>query len=58
MKWVCDIPGADTATSAWHFALQFGLAAFVVGAGVVFLTLAVIAYRRPALAEPLGSRRA
>jgi hypothetical protein len=47
MTWICDIPGADAARSAWHFALHVGLATFVVGAGILFLTLAVIAYRRP-----------
>lgn len=46
--WVCDIPGADAATSAWHLALHVGLAAFVVVAGVAFLVLGVIAYRRSA----------
>jgi hypothetical protein len=56
MNWVCDIPGADAATSSWHFALQAGLATFVVGAGILFLTLAVVAYRRPIAAE-LPDRR-
>lgn len=46
MTWVCDIPGATAAVSAWHFALHVSLAAIVVGAGVAFLVLAVIAYRR------------
>ena len=46
--WVCDIPGADAPPSAWHFALHVGLAAFVVGAGIVFLALALIADRRSA----------
>jgi hypothetical protein len=48
MNWVCDIPGASAATSAMHFALQLGLASFVVVGGVVFLGLALIAYRRSA----------
>lgn len=47
MTWVCDIPGASATVSALHFALHISLAAFVVGAGLVFVTLAVIAYRRP-----------
>jgi hypothetical protein len=50
VTWICDIPGADAATSAWHLALQLGLAGFVVGAGVVFLVLAVLAGRRTASA--------
>jgi hypothetical protein len=51
MTWVCDIPGATPAVSAMHFALHVGLAAFVVGAGFLFLTLAVLAYRKPVAAE-------
>ena len=47
MTWVCDIPGASATVSTLHFALHLSLAAFVVGAGVVFLSLAVMAYRRP-----------
>lgn len=47
MTWVCDIPGATAAVSAMHFALHVGLAAFVVGGGLLFLGLAVAAYRRP-----------
>jgi hypothetical protein len=47
MSWICDIPGASAMVSALHFALHVSLAAFVVVAGVVFLALAVIAYRRP-----------
>jgi hypothetical protein len=46
MTWVCDIPGASAAVSTLHFALHVGLASFVVGAGVVFLTLGFRAYRR------------
>lgn len=56
MNWVCDIPGADGATSAAHLALHLGLALFVVGAGALFLWLAVIAYRRqPAATGRTGS---
>jgi hypothetical protein len=51
MTWICDIPGASPAVSAWHFALELGLAAFVVVGGMWFLGLAVIAYRRP-VTEP------
>jgi phosphatidylglycerophosphate synthase len=47
MTWVCDIPGATTAVSAMHFAVHVGLAAFVVGGGLMFLAFAVIAYRQP-----------
>jgi hypothetical protein len=47
MTWVCDIPGASATVSALHFALHVSLAVFVVVAGLVFLGLAVIAYRRP-----------
>jgi hypothetical protein len=47
MTWVCDIPGATAAVSALHLALHVGLALFVVGAGTLFLALAVVAYRRP-----------
>jgi hypothetical protein len=47
MTWVCDIPGASAAVSALHLALHVGLAVFVVGAGMLFLALAVVAYRRP-----------
>jgi hypothetical protein len=49
MTWVCDIPGASPLVSTLHLALHLGLAAFVVGAGIVFVTLAAIAYRRPPL---------
>jgi hypothetical protein len=56
MNWVCDIPGADGATSSWQFALHAGLAMFVVGAGILFLTIAVVAYRSPIAAE-LPDRR-
>lgn len=55
MTWVCDIPGASAATSAMHVALHVGLAALVVGAGLVFLGLALVAYRRP-IAENLRSQ--
>jgi hypothetical protein len=48
MTWVCDIPGATATVSALHFALHLGLASFVVGAGSLFLALAIVAYRRPA----------
>lgn len=51
MNWVCDIPGGDTTTASWHLVLHLGLAIFVIVAGVVFLALAVIAYRRPLEAE-------
>jgi len=46
MIWICDIPGASAAVSAWHLALEVGLAVFVVVGGITFLTLAVRAYRR------------
>ena len=58
MSWVCDVPGADPATFAWHATLHLGLAGFVVAAGTVFLWLAVVAYRRPIVAvtrEDAGS---
>jgi hypothetical protein len=51
MTWVCDIPGASAALSTMHFLLHIGLAGFVIGAGAVFLALAVVAYRRPAARE-------
>jgi hypothetical protein len=38
-----------------HFALHVGLAAFVVGAGFLFLTLAMLAYRKPVAAEFVAS---
>jgi hypothetical protein len=47
MTWICPIPGADATTAAWHLALHIGLAAVIVVAGVAFLTVAVVAYRRP-----------
>jgi hypothetical protein len=47
MTWVCDIPGASGTTATLHFALQLGLAAFVVVAGIAFLSAAFVAYRRP-----------
>lgn len=47
MTWICDIPGATPAVTAWHLALEVGLAAFVVVGGIVFLALAFVAYRRP-----------
>ena len=54
MTWVCDIPGATATTSTLHFALHASLAVFVVVAGIAFLTMAVIAYRRPVeTPEPL-----
>jgi hypothetical protein len=46
MIWTCDIPGASTAVSAWHLALELGLAAFVVVGGLTFLSMALVAYRR------------
>ena len=49
--WICNIPGADPATVAWHATLHLGLAAIVLGAGAIFLLLAVRAYRRPDQAE-------
>jgi hypothetical protein len=48
---VCPIPGADTQTVMWHALLHYGLAAIVVTVGVVFLGLAVIAYRADTLAS-------
>lgn len=42
---VCPIPGADTQTVMWHALLHYGLAAIVVTVGVVFLGLALIAFR-------------
>jgi hypothetical protein len=56
MTWVCDIPGATAAVSAMHFALHVGLAAFVVGGGLLFMALAVVAYRRPVTAEEANPR--
>lgn len=47
MSWICDIPNADPATFAWHATLHLGLAGFVVGAGGIFVALAIRAYRRP-----------
>ncbi len=46
MIWTCDIPGASAAVSAWHLALEVGLAAFVVIGGLLFLSMAVRAYQR------------
>jgi hypothetical protein len=67
MIWTCDIPGASTAASAWHLALEVGLAVFVVIGGCLFLAMAWRAYRRPAasaqatssasIAESTGSDR-
>ena len=42
---VCPIPGADSPTVFWHAVLHYGLAAVIVTVGVVFLGLAVIAFR-------------
>jgi hypothetical protein len=47
---VCPIPGADTQTVMWHALLHYGLAAIVVTVGVVFLGLAVIAFRADTVA--------
>ncbi len=52
---VCPIPGADTQTVMWHALLHYGLAAIVVTVGVVFLGLAVIAYRADTVAARPGS---
>ncbi len=52
---VCPIPGADTQTVMWHALLHYGLAAIVVTVGVVFLGLAVIAYRAETVASGPGS---
>lgn len=46
MTWICDIPGATPAVTAWHLALELGLAAFVVIGGLTFLALGWRAYRR------------
>lgn len=46
MTWICDIPGASAAVSAWHLALELSLAAFVVVGGLTFLALGLRAYRR------------
>jgi hypothetical protein len=54
LSWLCPVPGSDPATMAWHGALMLGLAGFVVVGGATFLVLAVLAYRRPAAAAPLG----
>jgi hypothetical protein len=50
---VCPIPGADQGTVFWHTVLHYGLAAIVVTVGVVFLALAVMAYRAD---SPTGDR--
>jgi hypothetical protein len=58
--WICNIPGADPVTIAWHATLHLGLAAIVLGAGAIFLLLAVRAYRQPdqpASAFGSGTRR-
>ncbi len=56
--WICDIPGADPATVAWHATLHLGLAAIALGGGAVFLLLAVRAYRQPGQAtSAFGSGR-
>ena len=52
---VCPIPGADTSTVMWHALLHYGLAAIVVTVGLVFLGLAVIAYRADTAPAPQGS---
>ena len=49
---VCTIPGADDGTAFWHAVIHYGLAAIVVTVGVVFLALAVMAYRADAPAQP------
>jgi uncharacterized membrane protein YidH (DUF202 family) len=46
VTWVCDIPGADPTTATLHVAVHLSLTVFVVVAGVVFLALATVAYRR------------
>lgn len=46
MIWTSDIPVASAPVSAWHLALEVGPAAFVVVGGLVFLSMAVVAYRR------------
>jgi len=48
IEFVCTIPGADAATSAWHAAVHLGLTAFVLVAGSVFLVLGFVSYRRSA----------
>ncbi len=47
---VCPIPGADSQTVMWHALLHYGLAAIVLTVGVVFLGLAVIAFRADTVA--------
>jgi hypothetical protein len=54
--YVCQIPGADASTAAWHAAVQLGLAAFVVVAGAVFLALAIVTFRRPVAGRPTALR--
>jgi len=44
--YTCPIPGADAATVAWHTTIHFGLTAIILVAGIVFLSLAVVTYRR------------
>jgi hypothetical protein len=48
LEFVCGIPGADASTVAWHAAVHLGLAAFIVAAGAVFLTVAIVTFRRTA----------
>jgi hypothetical protein len=46
MLWACPIVGG-AAMPPWHVLLHLGLAGAVLVGGAAFVSLAVVAYRRP-----------
>ncbi len=57
MTFLCDIPGVDAATAAWHSIVHLGLTVVVTLSGTGFLARAVVVYRRtaPAAASSPGA---
>ena len=58
MTFLCDIPGVDAATAAWHSIVHLGLTVVVTLSGTGFLARAVVVYRRTAPAAASSARTA
>jgi hypothetical protein len=51
MTFLCEIPGVDAATAAWHSVVHLGLTVVVTLSGTGFLARALVVYRRTAPAR-------
>ena len=48
---ICQMPGLDGSTAAWHGVVHLTLSAIVSAGGSLFLLLGAVSYRRSAAAR-------